>query len=253
MSCRPGFSILPGQYKSATGLQTAGCPIRLKQLNEAKKPAPTKLRGSQVARGNLIRRRVAAIRQVKDCLPENKRFKGEQCNETYAYGPVFGLRKAPRVGGDCRKIYSANGGSSSDVIQWKRLYGGSRQLFSTSACKYGCCGEVSATELGEGCKEFTVTGHTSVALKKGDALWPLPTSQFSQPIDLFDARIKSYSLKSSGVFNFDVLTKTSNSVMGNILSNTTEQTMNIGVFRLSKLNKWNYVGFISKFTAKNMA
>ena len=251
MSCRPGFSILPGQYKSATGLQTAGCPIRLKQLNEAKKPAPTKLRGAQVARGNLIRRRVAVIRQVKDCLSENKRFKGEQCNETYAYGPVFGLRKAPRVGGDCRKIYSANGGSSSDVIQWKRLYGGSRQLFSTSGCKYGCCGEVSATELGAGCKEFDVTAHTTVALKRGDALWPLPSSRFRQPIDLFDARIKSYSWKSPSVFNFDVLTRSANGVMGRILSNSEEQTMKIGVYRLSNLNKWNYVGYLSKLTSQN--
>jgi len=173
MSCKPHgkFDLFPGQYKSTTGLQIDhGCPIRLRELNDAAKPAPTKLQGSQVARENYIRRRVATIRQVKNCLPEDQRFKGEECNEEYAYGPVFGLAKAPRYGGrnsenldgGCRKIYYANGGSGSDVAMWKRLYGGPRILYSTSGCRYGCC-DANIFDGKDGCVCFTltITGFTS--------------------------------------------------------------------------------------------
>ena len=124
-----------------------GCGIRLRELNSARKPAPTKLRGSQVARENNIRRRVAVIKQIKNCMPDGQKFKGEECNEVYAYGPVFGLAKKPRYGGKCNNIYSANGGSSSDVTKWRRLYGGSRQLFNTASCEYACDQKISGAKL----------------------------------------------------------------------------------------------------------
>ena len=124
-----------------------GCGIRLRELNSARKPAPTKLQGSQVARENNIRRRVAVIKQIKNCMPDGQKFKGEECNEVYAYGPVFGLAKKPRYGGKCNNIYSANGGSSSDVTKWRRLYGGSRQLFNTKSCKYACDQKITGLGL----------------------------------------------------------------------------------------------------------
>ena len=124
-----------------------GCGIRLRELNSARKPAPTKLQGSQVARENNIRRRVAVIKQIKNCMPDGQKFKGEECNEVYAYGPVFGLAKKPRYGGKCNNIYSANGGSSSDVTKWRRLYGGSRQLFNTASCKYACDQKITGLGL----------------------------------------------------------------------------------------------------------
>ena len=124
-----------------------GCGIRLRELNSAKKPAPTKLRGSQVAMENKIRRRVAVIKQIKKCLPKDKRTKNEQCNETYAYGPVFGIAKAPKRGGPCNNIYTSNGGTGADVVRWRRLYGGSRQLFNTASCKYACSEKITADGL----------------------------------------------------------------------------------------------------------
>ena len=124
-----------------------GCGIRLRELNSAKKPSPTKLRGSQVARENNIRRRVAVIKQVKNCLPKDQRFKGGECNQIYAYGPVFGIAKGPKSGGSCNNVYSANGGSGSDVTKWRRLYGGSRQLFNTASCKYACDRKIGTTGL----------------------------------------------------------------------------------------------------------
>ena len=110
----------------------------MRELNNAKKPSPTKLTGSQISRENYIRRRVAVIKQISNCLPDDKRFKNDGCNKQYAYGPIFGIGKKPRSGGGCNNIYSSNGGSGSDVTTWKRLYGGPRQLFNTSSCKYGC-------------------------------------------------------------------------------------------------------------------
>ena len=119
-----------------------GCGIRLRELNSARKPSPTKLKGSQVARENNIRRRVAVIKQIKNCMPDGQKFKGEECNEVYAYGPVFGLAK----NGECG-FYSANGGSSSDVTKWRRLYGGSIQLFNTASCKYACDQKITGLGL----------------------------------------------------------------------------------------------------------
>ena len=94
------------------------CKLRLIQLNHASKPSPTKLTGSQVSRENHIRRRVAKLNLDKTT------------NRIW-YGPLFGLAKNPKYGGDCSDVYYANGGSGSDIVQWKRIYGGSRTLFNT--------------------------------------------------------------------------------------------------------------------------
>ena len=146
MDCCLSFSV-PGRLGTKGSKTNNGCGVRLRELNSAKKPSPTKLQGSQVARENYIRRRVAVIKQIKNCLSDDQRFKGEECNETYAYGPVFGFAKNPKRGGKCNNVYSANGGSGSDVIQWRRLYGGSRQLFNTASCKYACSDQITADRL----------------------------------------------------------------------------------------------------------
>jgi hypothetical protein len=137
----------PGRLGFKGSKTNKGCSIRLRELNNAKKPSPTKLRGSQVSRENYIRRRVAVVKQIKNCLPDDKQPKNSGCNKEYAYGPIFGIAKKPRFGGGCNNIYSSNGGSSSDVTKWRRLYGGSRQLFNTSSCKYGCKQKVRGTGL----------------------------------------------------------------------------------------------------------
>lgn len=128
------FKTSTGKYKSPTGLQKKGCPLRLMELNSASKPSPTRLTGAQVARENYIRRRVAKLVKGKSC----DEYKEEQCNEVYGYGPLFGLAQEPKYGGDCKNIYYANHGTGSDVVQWKRLYGGPRVLFNTRSCQYGC-------------------------------------------------------------------------------------------------------------------
>ena len=187
MPCCGGLRIYPGQYKSPTGLEMEGCPIRLKEINNQKNPAPTRLVGAEVARGNSVRRRVGTMKAPTSCLG----YKGEQCNPNLAYGPVFGFRQAPRFGSRCgnggfRNIYSANHGDSSDVTKWRRLYGGSRQLFSTKQCRFGCCpanGNANGTlpsgrkvplkqrlqwnkDCG-GCLRYAVSG----GVRKGDAVW----------------------------------------------------------------------------------
>lgn len=103
-----------------------GCKLRLRQLNNPGKPAPTKLTGSQVSRENHIRRRVATIKVEKSTKKMSK------------YGPLFGLAKNQKCGENCHEIYYANGGTGSDVVQWKRIYGGSSALFNTKKCHYGC-------------------------------------------------------------------------------------------------------------------
>ena len=240
MPCRScGLTLFPGGYKSATGLQQKGCPIRLKELNNAQKPAPTKLKGSQVARENYIRRRVAVIKQIKDCLPKDKRLKNGECNETYAYGPVFGIARGPKFGGKdaskgcsgggCNNIYYANGGSGSDVVQWKRLYGGSRTLFSTKSCKYGCCGQVGPEGKGvnKGCRCYgngksnlrykTTNG---ISLQVGDALWPAPGQGYPTMPNLYDGIIVAVTpapAPSPTIGQFRIKTLSQNSVMGKIM------------------------------------
>lgn len=246
MSCGFGLSFFPDQYKSPTGLKRTGCPIRLKELNNAKKPAPTKLKGAQVARENYIRRRVATIKQAKPCLPPDKKFKGENCNKNYAYGPVFGIAKGPRYGGrgndaGCSNIYYANGGSGSDVVQWKRLYGGSRTLFSTKACKYGCCSDVNDGGLKKGCYCYTLQVTSDVSLKIGDVLWPSKGNN-SPPIDVFDAIVTSVSGTT-----VTVRCKNKFSYMSKII-NFTNSDNHLSVYRRDILNNWRMIGTVTNRT-----
>ena len=105
------------------------CSMRLQELNNMSKPAPTRLEGAQVARENYIRRRVAKISKKTD----------KSDNEQYwAYGPLFGVAKKP-FAGNCKNIFSANSGNSSDVTRWRTLYGGSRNLFNKKTCKLTSC------------------------------------------------------------------------------------------------------------------
>jgi hypothetical protein len=110
-----------------------GCPIRLRELNTARKRGPTSLQGGAISNGNAIRRRVAHVTYKKDGVDTRKP----------SYGPLFGFKKNPHLGGKCadKALHSANSGNSSDVIYWKKLYGGPRPLFSTASCDYGCCGD----------------------------------------------------------------------------------------------------------------
>lgn len=250
MSCGFGLSFFPNQYKSPTGLKRAGCPIRLKELNNARKPAPTKLKGAQVARENYIRRRVATIKQVKPCVPEDKKFKGQNCNDIYAYGPVFGIAKGPRYGGrngkgcksgGCYNVYYANGGSGSDIVQWKRLYGGSRTLFSTKACKYGCCGDVKKDGLNKGCYCYTLQVTSDVALKVGDVLWPAKGNN-SPPIDVFDAIVTSVAGATA-----TVRCKNEFSHMSQII-NFTKSNTHLSVYRRDILNNWRTIGTVTNRT-----
>ena len=106
------------------------CSMRLQELSNASKPGPTRLEGAQVARENSIRRRVARLSEKID----------KSDNKTYlSYGPLFGLAKKPYQGGNCKNIFSANSGDSSDVTNWKRLYGRARNLFNSNKCEITSC------------------------------------------------------------------------------------------------------------------
>jgi hypothetical protein len=109
---------------------------RLNKLNVQVKPNMTRDYGSQSARERLLRRRTSANVRIppKDCF----NYKREECNPYIAYGPLFGLRKAPRhsccTGSDPvypAKWYRSNGGSGSDVVYWKRVHGGPIPLMSS--------------------------------------------------------------------------------------------------------------------------
>jgi len=252
MSCGLGLSFFPTQYKSPTGLERAGCPIRLKELNNASKVSPTKLKGAQVARENYIRRRVATIKQVKSCLPEDKKFKGENCNTTYAYGPVFGIAQGPKYGGrnpakgckagGCVNVYYANGGTGADVVQWKRLYGGPRVLFNTSNCSYGCCGKVGEDGLGKGCYCYALNVTSDVTLRRGDALWPSNSHANTPPIDVFDAVV----LASDGTNKaLHVRCKNKYSYMSKVLA--APKVTKLAVYRKNNLGNWSRVGFITQY------
>ena len=106
------------------------CSMRLQELSNAAKPGPTRLEGAQIARENSIRRRVAKISKKVD-KSDNKAY--------WAYGPLFGLAKKPYQGGNCKNIFSSNSGDSSDVTNWKRLYGRARNLFNSSSCAITTC------------------------------------------------------------------------------------------------------------------
>jgi len=282
MSCGLGLSFFPTQYKSPTGLERAGCPIRLKELNNASKVSPTKLKGAQVARENYIRRRVATIKQVKSCLPEDKKFKGENCNTTYAYGPVFGIARGPKYGGrnpakgckggGCVNVYYANGGTGADVVQWKRLYGGPRVLFNTSNCSYGCCGKVGTEGLSNGCYCYTmILPLPKGTLRRGDVLWPGRAYSNTPPIDMFDAVVIDVldfeGGAAPGGVSLDseyirVRTKNKYSYMSQVLStrhpSNLEQlflgkesntTPPLAVYRKDRLNNWHLVKTIKFWVA----
>jgi len=132
---------------------------RLNRLNTQVKPNSTLDYGSLAARERLIRRRTSAniwtnppfdpmIKGGNDrAWPNARAGVGPQYNGYQAYGPLFGEKRG--VGsGPCActpaavaaektkgRIYRSNGGSSSDVVYWKRIHGGSIQLMP--AC-WGC-------------------------------------------------------------------------------------------------------------------
>jgi len=139
-----------GQYKYGlcrTGQQRgiSSRPIigRLSYLQRQTKPAPTRNYGSEDARARSIRRRVARIKTRSLDQYGNVVDKG--------YGPLFGLRKG--VGntwlpnGQCKYIFSANGGSGSDVAYWKRVYGGSMNIVTTGGgpCSFVACANGTQT------------------------------------------------------------------------------------------------------------
>lgn len=243
MSSGLGLSLFTTQYKSPTGLERQGCPIRLKELNNAKKPSPTKLKGAQVARENYIRRRVATIKKSAPCIPNKK---NPDCKGPYEYGPVFGIKKGPTFGGrggKCSNIYYANSGSGADIVQWKRLYGGSRTLFSTSACKYGCCKEIGKGGFKTGCVCYTFKRSNMKELKIGDVLWSGKNGN-TPPIDLYDAIVISTSLT-----EYTVRCKSKFSFMSNKLAHG--PTVTASVYRKNILNTWNKIAEISRvFTKK---
>jgi len=257
MSCGLGLSFFPKQYKSPTGLERAGCPIRLKELNNASKVSPTKLKGAQVSRENYIRRRVATIKQVKSCLPKDMQLKNNTCNNHYAYGPVFGTAKGPKYGGKgCINVYYANGGSGSDVTKWKRLYGGPRVLFSTSNCAYGCCGKVGKNGLTKGCislkvkknNTFVTTFVTTVVggIKVGDMIWDGTNLNNTPPIDPYDAVVHRVD---AGQTHYYIKCKNKNSYMSKIIGGVTTAPVNtpLDVYRKGPLNNWKLVGKINKY------
>lgn len=111
---------------------------RLRFLQRQSKPAPTRNYGSEDARSRAIRRRVARIK-----TPSTDQY-GNLVH--VAYGPLFGLRKG--IGrtwlpnGDCKYIFSPNGGEGSDVAYWKRVMGGSMNIITNGNCSLGCEGYI---------------------------------------------------------------------------------------------------------------
>jgi hypothetical protein len=106
------------------------------------------------------------------------KYRNEKAKESY--GPLFGLKRSPHLGGDgsnCndKALHSANSGSSSDVIFWRRLYGGSRLLFDTNSCSYGCCdSKLFKKDANCVCFEINITveNQSDFTPKKGDSLIP---------------------------------------------------------------------------------
>ena len=103
------------------------CEGRVRQLQRKKKPGLTNIKGSRNALENHIRRRIAPIKrsyQDKD---------GKYWKQTY--GPLFGM-KNQRInrcqdGSTVEKGslgYAAHSGTNEDIIYFKRVYGGVRQL-----------------------------------------------------------------------------------------------------------------------------
>lgn len=106
----------------------SNCVLRLNQKSVQSSPGPTTMKGGAVALDNAIRRRVGRVTRHS-----------AKNGATESYGPLFGLNKG-KLGSACvnKNIKTANGGSGSDVTYWKRVYGRSLNLFSSSGCNYGC-------------------------------------------------------------------------------------------------------------------
>ena len=119
---------------------------RLSYLQRQSKPAPTRNYGSEDARSRAIRRRVARIK-----TPSTDQY-GNIVR--YGYGPLFGLRKG--VGstwlpnGQCKYVFSPNGGEGSDVAYWKRVMGGSMNIVTSGQGRpnAGRCGLVACYDQG---------------------------------------------------------------------------------------------------------
>jgi len=119
---------------------------RLSYLQRQFKPAPTRNYGSEDARARAIRRRVTKIK-----TPSRDQY-GNVVR--YGYGPLFGLRKG--VGstwlpsGQCKYVFSPNGGEGSDVAYWKRVMGGSMNIVTSGPGRpnAGRCGLVACSNKG---------------------------------------------------------------------------------------------------------
>uniref|UniRef100_A0A6C0C6G5 Uncharacterized protein n=1 Tax=viral metagenome TaxID=1070528 RepID=A0A6C0C6G5_9ZZZZ len=127
-----------GRTKGIASRPTIG---RLSYLQRQTKPMPTRNYGSEDARSRAIRRRVTKIK-----TPSTDQYGN---TVKYGYGPLFGLRKG--VGntwspsGQCKYVFSANGGSGSDVAYWKRVMGGSMNIVTSGSgdangnCSFVAC------------------------------------------------------------------------------------------------------------------
>lgn len=155
-------------YKSSTGLLSfKGCPLRLREISVQRNRGPTTLTGGQISNSNAIRRRVAKISYNK--------YRNEKAK--VSYGPLFGLKKSPSLGGDgplCndKALFSSNGGSGNEVVFWKRIFGGNPHLFDTNSCSYGCCDDkIFAKDDNCVCFEIDITTDDYIP-KRGDSLIP---------------------------------------------------------------------------------
>ena len=95
---------------------------RIAYLNQQDKPNVTKDYGSGDAMSRAVRRRVGRFASI---------------GSSKKYGPLFGLKKnlfdnsCSRFNNTRQFYYKSNSGSSSDVIYWKRNYGGSINLMNS--------------------------------------------------------------------------------------------------------------------------
>lgn len=126
--------------------QWACRPGRLRKLSEVQiQPGPTRNYGSEGARVNSIRRRVLRVNRKYN----NGDIQGNR-KQTEGYGPLFGTAEKPSIFNNCtgcggvdngstKFYYRQNGGTGSDVSYWKRVMGGSTNLFPTSNVNSASC------------------------------------------------------------------------------------------------------------------
>tara|TARA_B110000858_G_scaffold136833_1_gene155481 strand:+ start:3229 stop:3735 length:507 start_codon:yes stop_codon:yes gene_type:complete len=115
-------------------------PGRLRKLSRVQiQPGPTRDYGSTGALANSIRRRV-----MRPNTQVNKGYTKKNMKQAQGYGPLFGEAKSPGVYNKCKgrgkNFYKSNGGTGSDVVYWKKVAGGPRQLTSGNNCELGICG-----------------------------------------------------------------------------------------------------------------